>query len=118
MIDKTRYLELVEYLINLEEDIIDDLKTKIKVVGDMLADKSQHSDLAIILNTETELSDSVASMAESFSKEIVLNMSDAQRVYSDNKYYFIRVGTEMGSDTGMKYPFDELNEVKEEIANY
>ena len=29
-----------------------------------------------------------------------------------------RVGTEMGSDTGMKYLFDELNEVKEEIANY
>ena len=118
MVDVEEYLELVECSTNLEMEIIADLKNKIIVVGNMLADKSQHSDLAIILNTETELSDSVASMAESFSKEIVLNMSDARRVYSDNKYYFIRVGTEMGSDTGMKYLFDELNEVKEEIANY
>ena len=106
MVDVEEYLELVECSTNLEMEIIADLKNKIIVVGNMLADKSQHSDLAIILNTETELSDSVASMAESFSKEIVLNMSDARR------------GTEMGSDTGMKYLFDELNEVKEEIANY
>ncbi|MGM0220094.1 hypothetical protein [Enterococcus sp. AZ126] len=99
MVAVEEYVDLVEYSMTLEEEIVADLKNKIQVVGEMLSDKTQHSDLAIILNTETVLSDSVANMAESFSKEIVLNMEDAHRVYSDSKYFFIRVGTEMGSDS-------------------
>jgi glucosamine 6-phosphate synthetase-like amidotransferase/phosphosugar isomerase protein len=100
-----------EYLQNLEEEIINDLSQKIKVVGEMIKDENQHGNLAIILNTETVLTDSVFKMGQDFSKESVTNIKEALKVYNDERYYFIRAGTEMGSDAGMKYLFEEYKEL-------
>lgn len=109
------YEDLKLYKKRLEEEIVEEIRTKIEVVGEMLSDEKQHTDLAIILNTETVLSASVKEMAVSFSKEVVNNIDDAKRVYSNEKYYFIRVGELMGSDSGMPYSFDELDEVTEQM---